>query len=210
MVGEHAREIGSYTLPRFKQFAERCGAELVVIDVDQCPEWPIGNKFAVEHVGRAFERTLFLDIDCWISDDLPDMFERFAAGAVYMHRDRDYTTSTKFLETDAAILGYEDRMLECFNTGVVLFDRMHSGIWSPPTFEIRPTHTLEQSWVEMQCRNFGLNVMPLPVQFNCQWWMRPTEEQWSDAYVRHLANAPHDVRLELLQRWNADLFQSAS
>lgn len=200
-VGRQAHELAEFTLPRIKQYATRCKADCVVIDNDQCPDWPIGNKFAVESVANRYARTLFIDIDCWIADDCPDLFATFAPGAIYMHKDRPCIVNDKWLDDEAKRLGRKGMRLECYNTGVVLFDVNHSSIWKPPDFAFEPTHTSEQSWVEIQAREQGHEIKELPTEFNLQWWMRPTDDQWGGAHVRHLASASHQERLCLLRLW---------
>ena len=69
IVGENARELSRITLPLMANYAKRVDADLVVIDQDQVPDYPIANKFQVQHVAEAYDRTLFIDIDIWIRDE---------------------------------------------------------------------------------------------------------------------------------------------
>ena len=51
-----------------QRYAHREGADLVVITDDHVAAYPIGNKFAVQHVAASYDRTLFIDVDVWIRD----------------------------------------------------------------------------------------------------------------------------------------------
>lgn len=202
-VGRKAEEIASYTVPQMQRYADRVGAELVVIRDDQFPAFRIGNKFRLAEIGWLFERTLFVDMDVWITDRTPNLFT-LSSGRVWMHPDREQLNNFSWLDHDAEMLArtqqvkHEADSLQCFNTGVVLFDREHAGIWQAPMRPFVGTHTAEQTWVEMQARRLGVPIGRLPLRYNLQWWMR---DRWgkSPAFIHHLANAPHEERVAWLR-----------
>lgn len=204
MVGESATQLGQYTIGPMQEYADRCGAEFVVIDRDQFPAWPIANKFAVGDVGSRFERTLYLDVDCLVRPTLPNLFELYSPGSIWMHRDLPYVEKREFLQRDETILNRESNSLQCWNTGVVLFDQQHSSIWSPPKPVAKTTHTLEQSAVECNATDSGFQIQPLPLDFNLQFWMGDLFKRETHlAHIVHLANAPHRNRIRILNRLTA-------
>ncbi|QEF98142.1 hypothetical protein Mal15_21900 [Stieleria maiorica] len=201
MIGDQAKELGELTLPPMQAYADRCGADLVVIDRDQFPAWPIANKFAVESIAEKYDRTLFLDIDCYVRDTCPNLFERCGRGAIWMHPDRPFIGSDKFLRKDARILGKQGQRLQCYNTGVALMDREHASVWHPPECVSETTHTLEQSSVEVRAVDAGHAIRNLPTRFNSQYWMG--QRFWrsvDDAQIIHFANADHSTRLAQIER----------
>lgn len=203
IIGDKANELAERTLPKMEAAAKRWGCDLVTVTEDRFPEWPLANKFAVESIAKAYNRTLFLDIDCWVREDCPDPFELFPAGRVWMHKDRTYLATAEFLSHDAALLGRSGVVLDCYNTGVVLMDRCDASIWSPPPGVHQVSHTLEQSWVEIQALETGRKIAPLPPDFNCQWWMKAVFP-WLRfrSHIVHLASAPHEERIQILDSMN--------
>jgi hypothetical protein len=212
-VGRQAKEIASYTVPMMQRYAIRCNAQLVMIDDDQFPTFRIGNKFRLAEIGKLFERTLFVDMDAWITEETPNLF-KLSGKRVWMHRDADQLTVFDWLHHDAEMLAKtqlvsKPEYLACYNTGLVLFNREHADIWQAPPRPFVGTHTAEQTWVEMQAQRLGVPIGRLPLRYNLQWWMR---DQWgkSPAFIHHLANAPHDERLQWLRQQAPSVSSQAS
>lgn len=201
-IGRKAEEVSTYTVPQMQRYADRVGAELVVIRDDQFPEFPIGNKFRMAEIGKLYDRTLFLDGDVWITDRTPNLFT-LPTGKVWMHPDREQLAKFGWLRQDAELLSDTQKMplpeaIVCYNTGVMLFDREHAGIWQVPQHPFAATHTAEQTWIEMQAIASGVPIGRLPLRYNLQWWMR---ERWgkSPAFIHHIAGATHSKRIEWLR-----------
>lgn len=201
-IGKQSEEVAEYTVPQMQRYADRIGAELVVIHDDQFPAFPIGNKFRMSEIGKLYERTLFFDVDVWVSDRTPNLFT-LPSGRVWMHKDREHLTRFTWLDQDSALLSETQKVamesdMGCHNTGVVLFDRSHARMWQVPLHPFAATHTAEQTWVEMRCRAMGVEIAKLPLRYNLQWWMR---KRWgkSPAFIHHLAAASHIERLKWLR-----------
>lgn len=200
VVGDNAEELAQYTLPRIKAYADRCDAKLVVLRGDEYPAWPMANKFRIKPVAEKFERTLYCDIDVWLRDKIPNVFELFPPGKIYAHRDQNYLNHGH-LDEDAVILGRPESVTECWNSGFKLLDRVHADIWTPPKSVEKFTHTLEQSTAEIHIKEKGYAVEPLPPEWNCQYWFRDKYgPAWLESNVVHLAGCPHETRVELLRQ----------
>lgn len=200
-TGAKAEQLGQCSLPPMSKYADRCGADLVVLKEDHCPAWPIANKFQVEHVVSQYDRTLFVDVDVWIKPNAPNAFEVMPSG-LWMHDDTAYLRRAQWLEQEAKEISEGQEMpkpekVRCWNSGVVMCDREHAAIWSAPKHPIRPTHTAEQTHVGLMAEWW--DIQPMDLRFNSQWWMKGWQSMAQDAWFVHLANMPHRQRLEWME-----------
>jgi orotate phosphoribosyltransferase len=74
-ANELAMELLDTTREGVKDYAKRCGADYIELTGDQCPDWPVSNKFRVHSVAKVYKKTLYLDCDIAISKDAPNIFE---------------------------------------------------------------------------------------------------------------------------------------
>ena len=201
-IGKNATEESTITFPRFQEYADFVGADFIEVRDDQFPSYPIGNKLRIGEIVSKYSRTLFLDVDIWLRSNVGNMFELFESGSVWMHPDKDRFNNDEWFAQMAALFEMEQGVIQtpsrCFNSGVVLFDREHCEIWSPPPKLIGLNHVSEQLWVEHQAINMG--VKELPWEYNCQWYWLDFAQREPHAKVVHLANCPHDERMVRLQK----------
>lgn len=187
IIGDMAKRCAEYTLPRLERYAKRIDAELVIVDKDIYPQWPMGNKFFIGSVASQYDRTFYADIDVWIRDSCPNVFDTFPAGSIYKHRDQDHLEQGH-LERDSRLLGYPGLVRNCWNSGVAVLDRKHADIWTPPKQVSEFTHTLEQSTAEINIHLKGYNVTQLPIEFNCQLWTKDVFwKHYPTAHIVHLS-----------------------
>jgi hypothetical protein len=175
-------------------FADAWNADLTVLTVDQYPAHPICNKFAVGEVCKAYDRTLFIDIDAWIRNHCPNPFEAFDADKLWMHRDSPFNKDLPLLR-DAVQLGDYRSVTECWNTGVVIMNKSHAHIWKPPRYVEHFTHGIEQSSVENRIYRTKTPVTELPTAWNTQWWFKK-QVDWDNTFIWHLAGCGHETRLK--------------
>ncbi len=204
-VGQKAVDLGKITIPRMRQYADFVGADFHVVHDNACPAYPLANKFRVGAITANYDRTLYLDADLWLRSTVGNVFELFPLGSIWMHPDVDFFTAPehlKWMENESAMMGSEQSITpnvsRCYNSGVVLWDRDHASIWSPPPRPMGTRHVAEQWWVEHQALNF--DVGDLPWEYNCQWYWTKFKEREPDAKIVHLANCPHAERLERLRK----------
>ena len=128
------------------------------------------------------------------------MFD-LAAGVVHIHDDgpfnREENPAWQRLEYEA--IAKQQRVpntaVGCWNTGVVLCDRHHAAIWSPPPRPLSTTHTAEQSWVGLQLHNSAVPFATFDVRWNTQAWFQDFATLEPEAWFVHFAAAPHDQRI---------------
>jgi hypothetical protein len=194
-----AKRCAEYTLPRLERYAKKIDAELVIVDKDAYPKWPMANKFFIKSVASQYDRTFYADIDVWIRDHCPNVFEVFPSGSIYKHRDQEHL-ELGHLEGDAKILGHPGLVQHCWNSGVVILDRKHADIWTPPKAVSKFTHTLEQSTAEVNIALKGYKITRLPVAFNNQLWTRDAFwKHYDSAHIIHLSGW-REKRFEMLEK----------
>ncbi|TWU66442.1 hypothetical protein [Crateriforma conspicua] len=206
-AGREAQELLSITGQRMEEYAEQCDADFVLLSGDQCPEWPIGNKFRVAQVADRYDRTLFIDVDVWIRRDAPNLFQRYEPGKVWMHDDTPYLDCVTWLRNEMAAVALSQqakkpRPLKCWNTGVVLVDRSDAVIWKAPSKPIPLGHVMEQHHVTISAQRHGRKIVSIERGHNLQWWMKHHFRAYrSSADLIHLANAPRHERLHVLRHY---------
>jgi hypothetical protein len=118
--------------PRFTHYANKCGAELVVISP---PVWNgmMTRQITADYVMK-YDRSLVLDADTVISRDAPSIFDVHPAGKVYMASDSepgdpDADRQHWLMVHLQAICGPIGWTKGYGNAGVILCDWNHSDLW---------------------------------------------------------------------------------
>ena len=74
-ANDSAMELLDITREGIQSYAEKCGADYIELTGDQCPDWPVSNKYRVYNVTKLYKKTLYLDCDIAVSKDAPDIFK---------------------------------------------------------------------------------------------------------------------------------------
>ncbi len=205
-IGQKTLELNQITGPQMRRYAEACGVDYHEITDDQSPNYPLGNKFRLQHLTANYDRILFLDADIWVKSSTPNLFLMLQEGYVWMHEDG--VLAPGMAESEAGIVSKEQQIekpsLKIYNTGVVMFDNAHRDMWSPPPLPAPYRHVTEQTWVEVNMILKGCPVKALPSEFNCQWWFNrhlnlSTLETFESLVPRssviHLASSSHGEKM---------------
>lgn len=68
-------ELLDITRETIKKYAQKCNADYIELSGNQCEDWPMANKYRLNHVCNLYEKTLYLDCDILIKEDAPDIFK---------------------------------------------------------------------------------------------------------------------------------------
>jgi hypothetical protein len=85
-TGDSFRELLKYTGPLMEAYAHRIGADFVAITKPAQDWWGL-EKFRVHPFAQAYERTLYVDADVFLTEETPDLFDVVPTGHVAMHDD---------------------------------------------------------------------------------------------------------------------------
>lgn len=204
--GADMRRLLEIVRPRMQDYADRIDADLVVIDVDAYPEWPIANKFRIREVCQQYARTLFLDVDLWLSAQCPDLFEKYPAGSVWMHNDTPFLRCERWFRKQMRLVADSQGFSRmdppvCWNSGVVLMDRGHADIWKPPEKPMPTGHVMEQHLVTLNAHQRGIPIRQIETLDNLQFWMQfHFKRLRTSANVLHFANAHNSKRIDELTK----------
>lgn len=208
-------ELLKLTRPYMQAYADRVDADLIDLDNDT-EDWGPIEKFRTWHFAKEYDEVLFVDADCVIKPDAPNIFEQYTE-TICVHDDWSRLYKTEWLErerkTVSAKTGLEiQNTSQCLNSGVVLSRKAACDIWLKPALDIGTTHCAEQIWLEHQIDNAawcsGATLAKLDSRWNWQWWFSTHDEGafeagLADAWIVHFANAPD--RLKLIGEYLATL-----
>lgn len=194
------------TRPFMQAYADRVNADLIDLDNDT-ESWGFMEKFRVWHFAKEYDEVLFVDADCVIKPECPDLFAMYTQSIV-AHDDWSRLFKTDWLERERAIVASKtgislEHTAQCLNSGVVLSRRSSADIWKRPEADIGTSHCAEQIWLE-HCIDKrvkeGATLGKLDVRANWQWWFSTHDEGsfeagLADAWIVHFANAPNKLKL---------------
>jgi hypothetical protein len=189
------RDLHRITGPNQKRYADRIGAQYVVIDNENIsPLYPLAAKFQVYKIQPHFDRVAFLDVDLLVSNDCPNIFDEVPVGLVGIHDDFWYQRKWEWMYDEFRKLAESQEWkeplptkLQCLNTGVVVCDREHTDVWLPPSKPYPIFHCSEQNFVNLNIHRAGYSLHLLPEQFNFQWWANKKTFDTTDAPMLHFA-----------------------
>jgi adenine/guanine phosphoribosyltransferase-like PRPP-binding protein len=209
--GDRCDEQMAMTEPLMRAYAERCGADFVVLRGDQVPEWGMGNKYRAHPFIQAYQRTLFLDVDVIVKPDAPSIFEhvpvgRFAAWDEYPHVKHNLAgdwiqrESDEYCHSQGVATVKRTTMV---NGGIMLFDRIHADSYAPPTEPIPDHWCSDQHRVTVWMQNKGIEPYWLSDQWHHSYvtphfWDRDRLEKAHFIHVN--GSRPHAYRIQLMQR----------
>jgi hypothetical protein len=199
-------ELLKLTRPFMQAYSDRVDADLIDLDNDT-EDWGPMEKFRTWHFTQEYDEVLFVDADCVIKPDAPNIFEQYTE-TICVHDDWSRLYKTEWLErerkTVAAKTGLDiQHTSQCLNSGVVLTRKDACDIWLKPAIDIGTTHCAEQIWLEHQIDNAwcsGATLAKLDPRWNWQWWFSTHDEGafeagLAEAWIVHFANAPDRVKL---------------
>jgi lipopolysaccharide biosynthesis glycosyltransferase len=165
--GEQPVFFKKVTLPRFEYIAEKWNVEFKILEEKK--ESSLFNKLLIKNLCKNYDRVLFLDFDCVMSRDTPNMFDAFEEGYVYaaldssigdedcFHRKQEMIEMQAYFGSISWTRGY-------YNSGVILMDKIHHYIWND--FQNCGVKFTDQTWFNYFLRKNGFQHRPLPREYN--------------------------------------------
>jgi hypothetical protein len=205
-IGEKFERIAAVTHPTLRSYAERLGADFIVIDGKSPGQEDIVPHFAklqIRNLFNTYDRILFLDTDVIVRADTPNLFEIVPEHKVGLFREGKFIPRRK-LDIEMAAKTYctkvrmnpDDWKGQYWNTGVLVASRIHKSLFEAPDFEkVRKVEGAwdygEQGWINIQIINSSTPVHDLPYKFNRMTVMDDiTGEDRHASYIIHYAGAP--------------------
>lgn len=199
-----AKEQFEITGPRIKEYAYKCGADLIVLEDDHFPDWPMANKWRIVEHAQQYDRVLYLDVDIVINPYAPDIFKFFNGNLWWVYDEShdipDLARSTYWINhTEVCVSQGVPVPRWCCNGGVLLFSGSQAHLYQPP----------KKPWDKIWC--FDQSILSSTLNQNefgfmsASWnWGFIRKDWWEGvhaAFFIHVnGSRPQKYRLELLHR----------
>lgn len=209
-IGEKYGALAKVTHPTMRSYAERIGADFVVID-DLPPALkeqgftPYFAKLSLPEYFKTYHRMIFIDTDCIVRPDCPNLFDLvpphrvgiFKEGEFIPRRVHDLEMAARTYKTQIRMDPSEWRG-EYYNTGVMVVSRIHKTIFKPIDLnQIDIQHGWdygEQGWINIQLLNSSTPIEELEYRYNRMTVMdEKTGEDRHASYIIHYAGAPEQL-----------------
>lgn len=168
-IGKTYRRIADMTHPSIKAYADRIGADFVVLDSEKLSSVsPHYEKFQLYYLLNKYSRIIFLDTDIIVREDCPNLFEivpEHMMGLVneglYQDRSQQMRETCELYEGD-----FESYDLKrYYNTGVMVVSRAHKDLFVMPEKETI-WNFYEQSYLNLCIQEMRIRVKELDYKFN--------------------------------------------
>jgi len=190
--GEKYKEIWERVEPYFTNYAEKCDAELIVLQKGDVPS-PHWLKFAIyDLLHKEFNRVAFIDADILIRPDTPSLFDIVPEDSFGIFNEGYYTPRSVCMHEvkkvyNVDLPGWNGK--DYFNTGVMVVSRAQRHIFNIRG-DIKNLRNAfgEQTYLNMRIMQAGIKIHHLDFQFNRMSIMdRITGMTRLDSYLIHYA-----------------------
>jgi hypothetical protein len=220
-IGEDSQFLAELTHPLLKAYADKIGAEFVVIgnSVASTPHWA---KFGIGELLNKFDRIIYLDTDLIIRQDCPNLFQLVPYGQLGMFNEAKFVPREYSLIETAQAYEIEYTKLrwngKYYNTGVIVASKCHRDIFKKPDLEF--SSYFEQGYLNLrialeECGRTSEDksvVFDLSYKFNRMTCLDFSGEERHASYIIHYAGYKYftstPIIKELIQKdiekWKID------
>jgi len=137
-IGEQATDMLRVARPGFELYAKKVGADFIVIDQEKINGmFPNIEKFQIKQLLEIYDRIMYVDVDILIHPDCEDLFEivpKNKVGVLPDCADAKWGNLNRYREITAIqhALGDINWTSGYFNSGVMIFSKMHAGLFDNP------------------------------------------------------------------------------
>jgi|GEM_PF-6246176 len=157
-------------LPRFKFISNKWNVNFHIIDTElENINNKMYNKIQIGEVCKQYDRIFYIDNDCVISRDTPNIFETFKKGKFYgvldstIH-DTDCQNRISEIKYSQEKFGNINWNVGYYNAGIFLCDKEHSKIWENFVF-VNFIHT-DQTWINYFLRKYKFDHEAISKKYN--------------------------------------------
>lgn len=204
--GQKYEELSVITQPTLKKYAEKIGADFVVINEKRLSNKYIHyEKFQIFDLFGKYHRILFLDSDIIVRPDCPDLFEVVSENKLGIFDEGRFEDFLPVIR-DACVkykMSIPKWSGQSYNTGVMVLSRLHKHLFKKPDQEYDCYNGYlhyEQPYINLKIMTENVAVKDIGYKFNRISIMdKPTGENRLSSYMIHYAGAPESVRLNLIK-----------
>lgn len=207
-AGDDAERMHAATAPGQKGYADRIGADYVVIrGRTQDGRMSCAEKWRVkDYVPHYPGGTLYLDADVWVHPQAPDVFAAVPPTHVGMRDISGQTVNLNWMQPkyrelcdSQQVQPHPTALTRYWNSGVWVGRPAHAGYWEPPARPYPAEHCTEEHWCRHTLAVAGWPVFDLGEAFNWLWYQDRRAERAAGCWFLHLAGMSQD-----LKHWEQD------
>lgn len=208
VAGKVGAELYKLTGNRMIEYAKRIGADFRIIHDSADSPYPLAYKFKLRKLLDQWERIIFLDADVIITPDAPNLFDEVPESHAGIHEDYPHLDRRDWLEREYYGLCKQMNwpIIEpntCLNTGVMVLSAAHREMFERPPRPFIPSHTTEQSLINLNIARNGIPVHHLPLRLSWLWFIDEQMQRIDQASIHHFAKprgASDARRLKLIRK----------
>jgi lipopolysaccharide biosynthesis glycosyltransferase len=202
-------EVSALTHPTIKAYADKIGADFVVIDkVKLSTKFFHYEKFQIFDLLTKYKRIIYLDSDITIRPDCPNLFDVVPEHKLGLFNEGRFMDMTGVMQD--ACRRYKISLpkweRQSYNAGVMVLSRLHRGIFKKPEGEEYDVfgapvgvYHYEQPYLNLKIISEGYVVQELTHNFNRLSIMdQHTGENHLSSYIVHYAGVPKEHRAGLI------------
>jgi hypothetical protein len=187
--GPNYQKLAALSVPPMLVYAERIGADFLSLTggglKDVSASW---EKLRLKALLEKYEQVIFIDADILVKPTAPNLFDIVPTGQLGMVNEAAYRPPGVFKPVYECWVGEMAAANQIpmpvltmyFNTGVIVMDRTHLGLFDPPTIYVSKGMK-DQDWFNLMIHRHKFQMVNLPVVFN---WF-PCGVQKSSAHLIH-------------------------
>jgi len=171
-VGNEYSKMAELTHPPMQKYAERIGAEFIVIDsFDRSSQTPHFAKFRLYDLLDAYQRILYIDTDALMTPNCPDLFQLVPENQLGVFLEEDEAEPTRRTLEVQKICGKVDGWTgKYFNSGVMVLSSSHRAMFSPGFQQNSLPIEYEQAQLNWNAQKLGIPIFNIGRRFNHIVW----------------------------------------
>lgn len=209
-VGEESTLISEVTHPTIKLYADRLGADFIVIDkADTSMISPHWGKFKLCDLLNTYDRIIYLDTDLIVRDDCANLFDLVPYSQIgafnearYVSREYSLIETAKAYNVDWEKLRWNGKY---YNTGVIVLSKCHKNFFKKPDVEY--SNYFEQSYINLKIAQEESTrttedktlMYDLPYKFNRMTCLDFSGEERHASYIIHYAGYKYVVSKDTIK-----------
>jgi hypothetical protein len=171
VFGESHRRLSNLSVPIMRQYASKIDANLVVLQDrhfhDRPPHW---EKMRIHEVLESHDQIAWVDVDVIIHPKAPSIFDAcplgsfgaFDEGKVFTDRADNLAPESAFYDIPLK----PSRPFTYFNSGVMVADKSHAGIFVQPQHTWPNTAMHDQTYLNLMLQATGSPFVDLTSRWN--------------------------------------------